>query len=1349
MELDLLDEARRAFEALVELPPDEREHALAALHDRAPTVASLVGELLAADQERFGALDTVDGITGVLHQAMGLERPDRIRDYEVLGELGRGGMGIVYEAQQPFPRRRVALKTLHPLQQGEAAREQFHSEVDAMARVLHPGIPQVYEAFEWQGLPVLVMERVDGTTLVDAARDRSPTERLRLMVEVARAVAHAHARGVVHRDLKPGNLMVERETGRAKVLDFGIAALVDERARSGGTLAYVAPEQLEGGAVDGRADVFGLGATCFEIMTDRTPLGPAEGMTVERALVAKATPPEMPPGLPRELAAVLRMAMAPRPEDRHPSAEAFADDLERVIEHRVPRALAGDPRTVARSAWRRGRRPFTAGLVAVTLVLLAVPVGGRVLDRRNATRRAQAADRDLAAALALPAPDDRGRALAAFVDDPSHDATPALGRAWLAMAEGLDDEEALHALAAAYAYATTPEVEQQALAHLARDMRRSRRWSALVATVDRLGDAADRELRAQQALATGDWERAAGLVDDDLAPLVRLFEHVRWDSVPLADGDIGPDGARWSVDGGSLRRHGPTGAVAQVIDIPWGGTRHLPPPITFVGDHVRVVTPWGGPLLDIASDGTQTLLPWDGSDWTLALHTVDGRTLVGVDPDHGGIIAVGPDGAAPYDDHLIGTGGYVQDIRTGDLDGDGRDEVVYGVRGWGLRDLRVRNEATGALATYRMTLRSLDVARTPQGPRVVAVGVDPSLKPHADEAYAALPFLVTLALVDDTLVELARTPLAYRASRVHAADLDGDGFDEVVLSRHEVQMSLGRLAPDGSWHGFLVPWVWPHRAGDLDPAHAGEELWIVDRQGRTGVLGAAEDVPLQLDADPLPGVQLDVPVDAAPRVARRIQRIGVLAELGLLPEATRLLTSLGESHPALARSAFAQGIELTRSFPERVALDRPDPAEVARLDLARRLVRLGDPVPQVALDALWESHAWADLPADARPDWSAASQLALSEGLPAATDVMRPGSVAWDPVQGRLNLDTMTGDGDVLAFRIERADDRVDLVADLRWIEQDFGAKLHLSLAAGDGALGLETMHAGGSPVATRRNTVVCGPRGSAFRDLGRSAGPRLSGPVRVRISWMRDDDVVSLRCQLGETVATWTGPFTPATDVEGLFVHRADTDGAAGRVLFGIDRVELRGGRFVDAPTPPLRRLSTAEPTAPGDLATLSDAELSRLLRTRPASSLAAVRAAVPDRFASLAPPLLLLQLEDGKADTQHLLTHDALADLPLHSDALRTLVTRRAEALIAEGRLAEARHTVDRLQQRDDALVGSLLSARLYAASGDLEAARRDVAHILATSRTPELALIEIHADPLLAPLAARSLPPGLEPP
>ncbi len=255
--------------------------------------------------------------------------------YAVERVLGRGGMGMVFLARDLALDRPVAIKLLAPALARETLfRDRFLREARAAARLSHPHIVPVHSVEEHDTVVAFVMGFVDGETLaqrVTRAGPLSDADGLRVMREVAWALGHAHAMGIVHRDVKPENIMLERHTGRAVVTDFGIAGVAFQPASSGervGTPAYMSPEQVSDAPVDPRSDLYSLGGTMWYAFSGRTPFeGPAD-----RILAARLTSPapsitSLRPDLPGVLAQAVDRCLAPAPEDRPASAEALLDLL--------------------------------------------------------------------------------------------------------------------------------------------------------------------------------------------------------------------------------------------------------------------------------------------------------------------------------------------------------------------------------------------------------------------------------------------------------------------------------------------------------------------------------------------------------------------------------------------------------------------------------------------------------------------------------------------------------------------------------------------------------------------------------------------------------------------------------------------------------------------------------------------------------------------------------------------------------------------------------------------------------------------------------------------------------------
>ncbi|HEX5273398.1 MAG TPA: serine/threonine-protein kinase, partial [Gemmataceae bacterium] len=305
----------------------------------------------------------------------------RFGDYEVLGEIARGGMGVVYRARQASLGRVVALKMIRDgALAGPDERRRFRTEAENAARLDHPNIVPIYEVGEIDGQPYFTMKYIEGRSLAQSppiAMGGVPA----LMATVARAVHHAHERGILHRDLKPANVLLDAD-GRPHVTDFGLAKrLTGDGAltRTGllvGTPNYMAPEQASSGnAVTIAADVYGLGAVLYHLLTSRPPFqgdGPAETLLALR----DSDPPRprsLDPTSPPDLETICLKCLQKRPGARYGGAAEVADELERVLRGEPIRA-----RPVGRAErlrlWCR-RNPALAGLLGTAAVAALVVVG--------------------------------------------------------------------------------------------------------------------------------------------------------------------------------------------------------------------------------------------------------------------------------------------------------------------------------------------------------------------------------------------------------------------------------------------------------------------------------------------------------------------------------------------------------------------------------------------------------------------------------------------------------------------------------------------------------------------------------------------------------------------------------------------------------------------------------------------------------------------------------------------------------------------------------------------------------------------------------------------------------------
>jgi len=348
--------------------------------------------------------------------------PERLGDYRLVRRIGGGGMGVVYEAQQEPFGRRVALKIIKPeLLYFEGARERFRREVDAIAKLEHPAIVSVFDAGEHEGVPYFTMEMLDGVTLEQACvrlRERDPAElggedlralvapadatgelftgswwevAVRIGTQVALGLRHAHLRGIVHRDVKPSNIVVTPH-GRAIVLDFGVAQVrtAADLTRSGatpGSPAFMSPEQRRGMATDERTDVFSLAACLWQLLTLQRPFRDADHPKGAPALRKLRTQNR---AAPPELDLVLRTAMDPDRDQRYGDMGLFAADLQAVLERRPIRARPLGMRLRLlrwcqrhRTAATVGAALFGAAAVMLVVLLLVQDASRRALQRTN------------------------------------------------------------------------------------------------------------------------------------------------------------------------------------------------------------------------------------------------------------------------------------------------------------------------------------------------------------------------------------------------------------------------------------------------------------------------------------------------------------------------------------------------------------------------------------------------------------------------------------------------------------------------------------------------------------------------------------------------------------------------------------------------------------------------------------------------------------------------------------------------------------------------------------------------------------------------------------------------------
>ncbi|NUO53303.1 MAG: serine/threonine protein kinase [Polyangiaceae bacterium] len=408
-----VDRHRRVTDIFLEvcdLPTEARAAALARIRRQDPTIAAEVEALLRHDAspEVDVAAGTVPrgalALAAVASTGAGsvLSGIPNVPGFRLTRELGRGGIGVVFEAEEQSSGRRVALKLLRRESDTESQRRRLKIEAEALARLSHPGIAAVLRSQSDGEQPFSAMELIDGEPLTTYAEARSLPlgERIRVLVRLCDAVEHAHQRGFVHRDLKPSNVLVTPD-GNPKVLDFGITRPIasDDPVESAhtvagrllGTACYMSPEQMSGDptAVDPRSDVYALGVLAYELFSGALPYG-SKGMSwqgMAQALYRDQARPltELDPNIPAALSATVMRALEKKREARFESAARLGEALARFVPPLpAPAPVVAAPRASAPPSEQKETAPsgnlmwgiaglagtLLVGLIAVTVLLV-------------------------------------------------------------------------------------------------------------------------------------------------------------------------------------------------------------------------------------------------------------------------------------------------------------------------------------------------------------------------------------------------------------------------------------------------------------------------------------------------------------------------------------------------------------------------------------------------------------------------------------------------------------------------------------------------------------------------------------------------------------------------------------------------------------------------------------------------------------------------------------------------------------------------------------------------------------------------------------------------------------------
>lgn len=338
-------------------------------------------------------------------QAAEAAAPKQIAAYEIVAELGRGGMGVVYEARDLRLKRTVALKViLAGGHAGNSELERFQTEAEAVARLKHPNIVQVYETGEQDGRPFIALEYCPGGCLTDrlTGNTPSPQESARLVASIADAMEHSHRAGVIHRDLKPGNVLFDTD-GAPKIVDFGLAKKLDEdegHTRTGmvmGSLGYMSPEQASGksGQTNHATDIYAIGAILYALLSGQPPFQAASVIETLNLVIQGEVVPirRLNPACPRDLETICLKCLQKSVGNRYLNAAEIAADLRRFLNGEPILARASTPYEQIVSWMRRNPLPsIVAGTSVLMLAILSATFAGMAYRNNRIIKTIQERD---------------------------------------------------------------------------------------------------------------------------------------------------------------------------------------------------------------------------------------------------------------------------------------------------------------------------------------------------------------------------------------------------------------------------------------------------------------------------------------------------------------------------------------------------------------------------------------------------------------------------------------------------------------------------------------------------------------------------------------------------------------------------------------------------------------------------------------------------------------------------------------------------------------------------------------------------------------------------------------------
>lgn len=1164
--MSTLARALELFDRLLDMPASAREAALAKETAGDPELARELRALLAADATRDPLLDGAGPalvadllareltFSGRPPPELPRDMPERIGPYRVLAPLGAGASGVVYEAEQEQPRRRVAIKTVRDRADSPDARRAFLAEAQALAALRHPVVPYVIEAGEWEHGLYIAMELVSGAGLRQALAKMGERPILELFLSLCEGVAHVHDGGWVHQDLKPSNVRLTADA-EPKLLDFGLALSPDGTGRAGGTQSYMSPEQAEGAPGEPTADVYALGVMLFEALAGRLPVDCA-GLSRVEAARAKRRPVTYP-ALPLQVEGLLRRCLSPEPGARYPTAAELAQDLRRLLEDRPVQGAPPSLPERGRLLVRR-HRPLVTGLTRALGVGLLLAAGAAALDHARERERARAAQVSLEVLcerteglVRAGAPDQALAVFETWTGLPEVQGTAALTHGWLrheALYEAAHPGGASEALAQAYASAPGRAARVEVLQALVEHFREVGRFDAMeraLVALEALGAPGTDRAWAEALAGRRDLAAAADrLGPDSVGPVLRALSVGRGSGRYASVVTVASAETLWfsdlAADTLTLVDASPTFTPRQTWPVAHGD--HLVPRGAGWGDPTLVLlyAPDEARSLRLARvEAGEPELRWasgalTGPFMASAAADPDGdgapSLYWGTGAYSRGVFTLSEPGAEPQDAVVEADRGHsdVTSMVAGDFDGDGREELAVALGNWLARDVRVYQGSGAGLRVRASAPHHGELAALPHpdGGHWLVVSRGETDLPDAQE-----PGVYLYRLVGDTLrldSFLSRPAhLRHESTGLLHGDLDGDGLVDLVLrmsSERESNTWVQHQVAPGRFEGLLLPAVEPILVHDLDGDGDQELVARLEVDGELWVLGTG-DAPIPeavatLSALPETPSGLRGPVVEAMELAR----------LGLVEAAANLLASRADVDSDPENRAGLLLLAGRLAYAEGRVEDG--------LDLLTRSIELSDADDTRALAARWaaEVHdfarAQALLEAQGAPDATLFERVARALSLPQVTrwaqdveqwNVQSPAGLR---VFGdALEMDSYAHEGDLLSRAFDVQEGHLSFRTELDLDRLEPGASLHLGFREPDG------LDSGAWQMVFR--VLAWGGGGKVYYYL-HCAGPQVTsgnlvlGPLetpgeapslRLRLSRDGDSSVCAFQVEGGESV--------------------------------------------------------------------------------------------------------------------------------------------------------------------------------------------------------------------------------------